>query len=75
MKMRGLTPVILLPALLLLGQGSGLPLPAAPASGAPPRVAQTSGLPASPSVEGDFVLRDFRFTTGEALPELKLHCL
>lgn len=24
-------------------------------------------------VEGDFVLRDFRFTTGEMLPELKLH--
>ena len=24
-------------------------------------------------VEGDYVIRDFRFTTGEVLPELKLH--
>ncbi|HEV3205076.1 MAG TPA: hypothetical protein VGY77_11860, partial [Gemmataceae bacterium] len=24
-------------------------------------------------VEGDFVLRDFRFQSGETLPELKLH--
>lgn len=26
-----------------------------------------------PATEGDFVLRDFRFTSGETLPELRLH--
>jgi homoserine O-acetyltransferase len=26
-----------------------------------------------PATEGDFVLRDFRFASGESLPELKLH--
>ena len=25
------------------------------------------------AVEGDFIARDFRFGTGETLPELKLH--
>ncbi|MGZ8406977.1 MAG: alpha/beta fold hydrolase, partial [Caulobacteraceae bacterium] len=29
--------------------------------------------PAWPTSEGDFVVRDFRFTSGERLPELRLH--
>jgi homoserine O-acetyltransferase len=29
--------------------------------------------PTSPTTEGDFVLRDFKFRSGESLPELKLH--
>src|SRR5438093_5707984 len=29
--------------------------------------------PVPAAVEGDFVARDFRFGTGETLPELKLH--
>lgn len=36
---------------------------------AAPAAAQTGPAP----VAGDFVLRDFRFSTGESLPELKLH--
>ncbi|HTL92341.1 MAG TPA: hypothetical protein VL176_08330, partial [Steroidobacteraceae bacterium] len=26
-----------------------------------------------PPVEGDFILRDFRFASGESLPELRIH--
>jgi homoserine O-acetyltransferase len=33
----------------------------------------TLGLAVPPVAEGDFVLRDFRFRSGETLPELKLH--
>ena len=29
--------------------------------------------PALPIVEGDFVLKDFQFTSGESLPELRIH--
>ena len=43
----------------------------APASGA---AAAPKSLPAAPR-EGDFIVRDFRFRSGEALPELKLHYL
>jgi homoserine O-acetyltransferase len=31
--------------------------------------------PAARAAEGDFVVRDFRFTSGETLPELRLHYL
>ena len=33
----------------------------------------TLGLAVPPVTEGDFVLRDFRFRSGETLPELRLH--
>ena len=46
--------------LVLVLAAGGLAAPAAGASFPEP-------------VEGDFVLRDFRFGTGETLPELKLH--
>lgn len=36
----------------------------------PPALAQTSG---SNEREGDFIIKDFRFSGGEMLPELKLH--
>jgi len=32
-----------------------------------------SAAPPSPAREGDFVVRDFRFRSGDALPELRLH--
>jgi homoserine O-acetyltransferase len=48
----------------------GALLSAAPAAG---QAVATPGVPAP--VAGDLVLRDFRFTTGETLPELKLHYL
>jgi homoserine O-acetyltransferase/O-succinyltransferase len=35
-------------------------------------IAQTAPL-AAPPVEGDFVVRNFRFTSGETLPELRIH--
>jgi homoserine O-acetyltransferase len=35
--------------------------------------AQLSGAPYPTPVEGDFLLKDFRFGSGEMLPELKLH--
>src|SRR5688500_2319725 len=38
------------------------------------RLALAQGQPALPQpVEGDFVIRDFKFKSGETLPELKLH--
>ena len=40
----------------------------------PPAAAQGTGnLWARAGTQGDYVVRDFRFTTGEVLPELKLH--
>jgi homoserine O-acetyltransferase len=50
----------LLGALTLLGAATALAAPPAPAVAASP-------------VEGDFVLRDFRFRSGEVLPELRIH--
>jgi homoserine O-acetyltransferase len=46
------------------------PLPAASAPGMPPAPPDT---PLPPVREGDFVLRDFHFTDGETLPELRIH--
>src|SRR6266540_1141560 len=36
-------------------------------------VASLSAAPYPAPVEGDFVLKNFRFTSGETLPELRLH--
>src|SRR5258708_2348070 len=36
-------------------------------------LAAAGAAPYPPPTEGDFVMRDFRFTTGELLPELRLH--
>src|SRR3954468_23416775 len=39
-------------------------------------LALASALPAqapAPGTEGDYVLRDFRFASGEVLPELRIH--
>ena len=35
--------------------------------------ARTAPDPAAPPVENDYVIRDFHFTSGETLPELRLH--
>ncbi len=35
--------------------------------------ARAADLPLPPSTEGDFVLHDFKFASGESLPELRLH--
>jgi homoserine O-acetyltransferase len=40
---------------------------------AAPYVTGAFAQPASPPVEGDFVVRDFPFASGERLPELKIH--
>lgn len=34
---------------------------------------QPSPTPSLPSVQGDFVIKDYKFVSGETLPELKLH--
>ena len=36
-------------------------------------LALQAGADSPPATEGDFVLRDFRFASGESLPELRLH--
>jgi homoserine O-acetyltransferase len=59
--MKRLTLIVVLAAALLS---------AAPVAG---QAVPAPGVPAP--VAGDFVIRDFRFTTGETLPELKLHYL
>jgi homoserine O-acetyltransferase/O-succinyltransferase len=50
----------LLGALTLVGAATALAAPPAPTVAASP-------------VEGDFILRDFRFRSGEVLPELRIH--
>jgi homoserine O-acetyltransferase len=55
-------------ALLLLGLLAAAPSPVAPPSAGAPAAAA-----ALAPVEGDFVVRDFRFESGETLPELRLH--
>jgi len=42
---------------------------------AQPAAGQGAPTPGVTPVAGDFVIRDFRFATGEALPELRLHYL
>jgi homoserine O-acetyltransferase len=66
---------LLLPVLLfLLAADAWSSPPAAPLCEARPRPgAKQAGAPYPPPVPGDFVLRDFRFATGETLPELRLH--
>jgi homoserine O-acetyltransferase/O-succinyltransferase len=64
--MARLTMTVALAAALLGASpaaGQAVPAPAMQAAAAPAPVA------------GDFVIRDFRFTTGETLPQLKLHYL
>lgn len=39
---------------------------------AAPALTQAAGWPAP--VEGDYAIRDFRFESGETLPEMRLHC-
>src|SRR5215207_7845222 len=53
-------------ALLLTGVLLAQPQPAAP-----PAPSQVEGLPQP--TEADFVIRDFRFASGETLPELRIH--
>jgi len=53
-------------ALLLTGVLLSQPQPAAP-----PAPSQVEGLPQP--TEADFVIRDFRFASGETLPELRIH--
>lgn len=48
-------------------EGQAVTQPPAP----PPAPGRVEGLP--PVTEGDFVLKDFRFASGETLPELRIH--
>jgi homoserine O-acetyltransferase/O-succinyltransferase len=58
----------------VVGQVSGLPSAGHAAAPKPhPSPEQASDAPAA--IPGDFTIRDFRFGTGETLPELKLHYL
>src|SRR5262249_16775026 len=60
----------LLLALAVVGAFAGAAIGPAAAQG---RGGQTPPPNYPPPVEGDYIARDFHFTTGEALPELKLH--
>lgn len=62
--MRFLTPLVCLVV------GVSLPTAACPAQTA--RTAQVSSWAAA-GTQGDFTMRDFRFTDGESLPELRIH--
>ena len=52
---------------------AGLAVILAAVIGGPAPTAQPAGSSFPTPVEGDFVARDFRFGTGETLPELTLH--
>jgi homoserine O-acetyltransferase len=65
--MRTLTTQVLLVGALLVGA------PGTCVAGQTAPSAQATAV--SAPVAGDFVIRDFRFTTGDTLPELKLHYL
>jgi homoserine O-acetyltransferase len=57
-----------LAASLLLGA------PTLPAATSPAATSQTATLPPAPKpIEGDYVIPDFHFASGEALPELRVH--
>ncbi len=56
-------------ALALVAAASGAQQP--PAQPQAPRAQRTTNYPAP--VAGDYVIDDFKFTTGETLPQLKLH--
>src|SRR5580765_8136124 len=60
---------VLLGVALVAPGASAAPRPAHPKSGAKPVAA-----PIAPR-EGDFVMKDFKFRSGETLPELKIHYL
>lgn len=59
-----------LAAIVLAGQVAAQTAPA----GSTTRAAQAPAQTAAPTpVEGDFVIKDFHFTSGESLPELRIH--
>lgn len=55
----------------LAGQQTAMPKGATQRASNPPPTAPAASYPAP--VEGDFVLRDFRFDEGSSLPELRIH--
>src|SRR5580698_4230753 len=56
--------------LMLLAPGASAPAAAQPPQAQPLQSALPAGLR---TLEGDYVMPNFRFASGEALPELRLH--
>lgn len=62
-----------LTALLLAGPIVAQTAPTSSATAPATRTAQAPPQAAATPVEGDFVIKDFHFTSGESLPELRIH--
>ena len=68
------TPPAIALASLLLAAGAAFGAPPPATAAADPAAAPAAPAPAAPAVtEGDCKLHDFRFASGEALPELRIH--
>ncbi len=67
--LRPMLAALTLALLAASSAASAQPKPRSVAAPAPPPIAAATW----PTREGDFVVRDFRFTSGETLPQLRLH--